>query len=116
MPFKPVFFRLACHRLSCSDLSYFNFRSPIVNIVDEEYFLVMCEAEQLKFIQTILFGLFIGKFVFFTEQGMGTKRPAEEDYNSNVHAKRSRDEDGGNMKQLTLRFLLQSRVRLLTFL
>ncbi|XP_015765223.1 PREDICTED: heterogeneous nuclear ribonucleoprotein K-like [Acropora digitifera] len=43
------------------------------------------------------------------EQGMGTKRPAEEDYNSNVHAKRSREEDEGNFKQLTLRFLLQSR-------
>lgn len=41
---------------------------------------------------------------------MGMKRPAEEDYNSNVHAKRSRDEEGDRGKQLTLRFLLQSKV------
>lgn len=43
------------------------------------------------------------------EQGMGMKRPAEEDYNSNVHAKRSRDENGDGGPQLTLRFLLQSK-------
>ena len=43
---------------------------------------------------------------------MGMKRPAEEDYNSNVHAKRSRDEEGDRGKQLTLRFLLQSKVSL----
>ena len=49
------------------------------------------------------------------EQGMGMKRPAEEDYNSNVHAKRSRDEGDDGSKQLTLRFLLQSKVRLLMF-
>ena len=44
---------------------------------------------------------------------MGMKRPAEEDYNSNVHAKRSRDENGDGGPQLTLRFLLQSKVRLI---
>lgn len=45
---------------------------------------------------------------------MGMKRPAEEDYNSNVHAKRVKDEEGGvSGEQTTLRFLLESRVRLL---
>ena len=40
------------------------------------------------------------------------KRPAEEDYNSNVHAKRVKDEEGGvSGEQTTLRFLLESRVR-----
>ena len=46
---------------------------------------------------------------------MGMKRPAEEDYNSNVHAKRSRDEEGDGGQQLSLRFLLQSKVRLMMF-
>ena len=43
---------------------------------------------------------------------MGMKRPAEEDYNSNVQAKRSRDDE----QSLTLRFLLQSKVRFSMFL
>ena len=55
--------------------------------------------------------LFLIFCVLFLEQGMGMKRPAEEDYNSNVHAKRSRDENGDGGPQLTLRFLLQSKVR-----
>ena len=43
------------------------------------------------------------------------KRPAEEDFNSNVHAKRSKDEEGGaGGPQTTLRFLLESKVRTLT--
>ena len=54
-------------------------------------------------------------FSVLTEQGMGMKRPAEEDYNSNVHAKRSRDEGDDGTKQLTLRFLLQSKVGLFMF-
>ncbi|CAH3022574.1 unnamed protein product [Porites evermanni] len=53
--------------------------------------------------------LFLIFCVLFLEQGMGMKRPAEEDYNSNVHAKRSRDENGDGGPQLTLRFLLQSK-------
>ena len=39
------------------------------------------------------------------------KRPAEEDYNSNVHAKRAKDEEDGSGQQATLRFLLESKVR-----
>ena len=39
------------------------------------------------------------------------KRPAEEDYNSNVHAKRAKDEEDGGSEQTTLRFLLESKVR-----
>ena len=43
---------------------------------------------------------------------MGVKRPAEEDYNSNVHAKRAKDEDDSTSdQQATLRFLLESKVR-----
>lgn len=38
------------------------------------------------------------------------KRPAEEDYNSNVHAKRSKDEEDGAGQSATLRFLLESKV------
>lgn len=38
------------------------------------------------------------------------KRPAEEDYNSNVHAKRSKDEEDGPGQSTTLRFLLESKV------
>ena len=37
------------------------------------------------------------------------KRPAEEDYNSNV--KRAKDEDDSSGQQATLRFLLESKVR-----
>jgi len=45
---------------------------------------------------------------------MGIKRPAEEDYNSNVHAKRVKDEDDSTSgQQATLRFLLESKVRTL---
>ncbi|XP_078367451.1 heterogeneous nuclear ribonucleoprotein K homolog isoform X1 [Oculina patagonica] len=43
------------------------------------------------------------------DQGMGMKRPAEEDYNSNVHAKRSKDEEDGSGQSATLRFLLESK-------
>lgn len=44
---------------------------------------------------------------------MGIKRPAEEDFNSNVHAKRAKDEEDGSGQQATLRFLLESKVRTL---
>ena len=47
--------------------------------------------------------------VKFVSLGLGMKRPAEEDYNSNVHTKRPKEESGG--PQLTLRLLLQSKVR-----
>ena len=42
---------------------------------------------------------------------MGMKRPADEDYNSNV--KRAKDEDDtcSSGQQATLRFLLESKVR-----
>lgn len=48
--------------------------------------------------------------LFMPNTGMGMKRPAEEDYNSNVHAKRSKDEEDGPGQSTTLRFLLESKV------
>jgi len=45
---------------------------------------------------------------------MGMKRPAEEDFNSNVHIKRAKDEDDSSGQQATLRFLLESKVRAFT--
>ena len=44
---------------------------------------------------------------------MGIKRPAEEDYNSNLHVKRVKDDEDGSGQQATLRFLLESKVRTL---
>lgn len=52
-------------------------------------------------------------FLFLSNTGMGIKRPAEEDFNSNVHAKRAKDEEDGSGQQATLRFLLESKVRTL---
>lgn len=53
--------------------------------------------------------------LFLPNTGMGMKRPAEEDYNSNVHAKRSKDEEDGSGQSATLRFLLESKVRLILY-
>ena len=44
---------------------------------------------------------------------MGIKRPAEEDYNSNLDVKRVKDDEDGSGQQATLRFLLESKVRTL---
>lgn len=51
--------------------------------------------------------------LFLSNTGMGIKRPAEEDYNSNLHVKRVKDDEDGSGQQATLRFLLESKVRTL---
>ena len=62
----------------------------------------------------IWLSLIIIVFDFLSNTGMGMKRPAEEDFNSNVHIKRAKDEDDSSGQQATLRFLLESKVRAFT--